>query len=213
MMKGYVLPYEKDHVLMERDYSQQEFRILAHYEDGPLLGEVPGQPAHGCPRCGARPDSGDDGHNPRPRPVKDVGFSLIYGMGLDELARKIERDRQGGEGAEGNVPERYARPEDLQNEDQARRPRQANRSSRGAGGSTTASRQSYNKKFKRWMTYEYKLINRLIQGSAADCTKEGTARYHELPERKRVGGLFLMTVHDSTVCSAAQEAGARPTAR
>jgi DNA polymerase I-like protein with 3'-5' exonuclease and polymerase domains len=200
MMKGYVLPYEKDHVLVERDYSQQEFRILAHYEDGPLLARYSADPrldVHDAARDLIREQTGTLLDR---RPVKDVGFSLIYGMGLDELARKIERDRKVAKELKGMYMNAMPGLKTLQDGIRAK-------VSAGEPIITWGGRQyyceppSYSKKFKRWMTYEYKLINRLIQGSAADCTKEGTARYKELPERKRVGGLFLMTVHDSTVCS------------
>jgi len=42
------------------------------------------------------------------------------------------------------------------------------------------------------MTFEYKLLNYLIQGSAADCTKEAIIRYM----RVRKDGMFLSQVYD-----------------
>ncbi len=39
-MRRYIVP-EQSHVLLNRDYSQQELRILAHYEDGFALARVP----------------------------------------------------------------------------------------------------------------------------------------------------------------------------
>jgi DNA polymerase I-like protein with 3'-5' exonuclease and polymerase domains len=201
MMKGYVLPYEKGHVLIERDYSQQEFRILAHYEDGPLLAkyrENPRMDVHDAARDLIQEMTGTLLDR---RPVKDVGFSLIYGMGNDELARKVERSKE--EARELKAMYLGAMP-GLKALQYSIKVKAAN----GEPIKTWGGREyfceppSYSKKFKRWMSYEYKLINRLIQGSAADCTKEGTARYEELPESRRGGGLFLMTVHDSTVNSA-----------
>jgi DNA polymerase I-like protein with 3'-5' exonuclease and polymerase domains len=41
-------------------------------------------------------------------------------------------------------------------------------------------------------TFEYKLLNYLIQGSAADCTKQALINYHALRQRSR----FMTTVHD-----------------
>jgi DNA polymerase I-like protein with 3'-5' exonuclease and polymerase domains len=201
MMKAYVLPYGKDDVLIERDYSQQEFRILAHYEDGPLLEKYrvnPTMDVHDAARDLIQEMTGTLLDR---RPVKDVGFSLIYGMGLDELARKVERTRQ--EAKELKAMYLGAMPglADLQKAIKAKVA--ANEPIVTWGGRQYfCEPPSYNKKFKRWMEYSYKLINRLIQGSAADATKEGTARWHELPESKRHGGRFLMTVHDSTVGSA-----------
>lgn len=201
MMKGYVLPYEKDHVLIERDYSQQEFRILAHYEDGQLLARYAADPrldVHDAARDLIAEMTGTVLDR---RPVKDVGFSLIYGMGTAELARKIETDEKGAKELKGMYLRAMPGLKDLQN---AIKMKVASKEPiiTWGGRQYFCEPPSYSKKFKRWMTYEYKLINRLIQGSAADCTKEGTARYHELPTIKKRGGLFLMTVHDSTVNSA-----------
>lgn len=201
MMKGYVLPFEDDDVLIERDYSQQEFRILAHYEDGPLMAkylENPFMDVHDGARDLIHQQTGTMLDR---RPVKDVGFSLIYGMGNDELARKIERDVKAAKELKAMYLNAMPGLKDLQRSIKES-------AAKGEPIVTWGGRQyhceepSYSKKFKRWMTYEYKLINRLIQGSAADCTKEGTARYHELPASKRHGGRFHMTVHDSTVNSA-----------
>jgi DNA polymerase I-like protein with 3'-5' exonuclease and polymerase domains len=47
-------------------------------------------------------------------------------------------------------------------------------------------------KYDRLMTFEYKLLNYLVQGSAADCTKEAIIRYHEMDREARM----LVTVHD-----------------
>ena len=201
MMKGYVLP-EKGHVLVERDYSQQEFRILAHFEDGALLQayrENPRMDVHDAARdlihdiLGIMLDR---------RPVKDVGFSLIYGMGLAELARKTETDLEQAKMFKGAYLQAMPGLKDLiWGLKQCAAEKQPI--------TTWGGRQYYCEKPRvvkgRLRTFEYKLINRLVQGSAADCTKEGTARYEELGDEGRRGGLFLMTVHDSTVSSVPKE--------
>jgi len=53
------------------------------------------------------------------------------------------------------------------------------------------------------MTYEYKLLNYLVQGSAADITKEAILRYHRHPKRT---GRFLVTVYDEINVSAKKAA-------
>jgi DNA polymerase I-like protein with 3'-5' exonuclease and polymerase domains len=201
MMKAYVLP-EKGHVLVERDYSQQEFRILAHFEDGALLAayeQNPRMDVHDAARdlihdiLGVMLDR---------RPVKDVGFSLIYGMGLAELARKTEVDLEQAKSFKGAYLKAMPGLRDLI---QGLKQRAAEKQPIVTWG----GRQYFCEKPRvvkgRLRTFEYKLINRLVQGSAADCTKEGTARYDELGEEGRRGGLFMMTVHDSTVSSVPKE--------
>ena len=51
----------------------------------------------------------------------------------------------------------------------------------------------YVKKFNRVIDFSYKILNYLIQGSAAECTKESLINYHEHPKRQ---GRLLLTVHD-----------------
>jgi DNA polymerase I-like protein with 3'-5' exonuclease and polymerase domains len=51
----------------------------------------------------------------------------------------------------------------------------------------------------RIIKFEYKMVNRLVQGSAADCTKEAIIRYHEAIEG--TDDLFMLQVHDQMACS------------
>jgi DNA polymerase I-like protein with 3'-5' exonuclease and polymerase domains len=52
-----------------------------------------------------------------------------------------------------------------------------------------------------YKSYEYKLLNYLIQGSAADCTKEAIIRWDE----NKGNGQFLCTVHDENDMQAPKE--------
>lgn len=198
MMKGYILP-EPGEILVERDYSQQEFRILAHFEDGALMAkylENPDLDVHDAARdlihgiLGIMLDR---------RPVKDVGFSLIYGMGLDELARKTEVSRDEAKGFKSAYLQAMPGLKDLIAglKEKARNKEPI---------ITWGKRQYFCERPRvvkgRLRTFEYKLINRLVQGSAADCTKQSLADYSELPEKKKFGASFKLTVHDSSVISA-----------
>lgn len=199
MMKKYILPDAPDEILIERDYSQQEFRILAHFEDGALLAqyqETPEMDVHDAARdlifnlLGIMLDR---------RPVKDVGFSIIYGMGLDELARKTETTREEAGGFKRAYLRAMPGLADLIKGIK-------HTALDGDPIITWGGRQYFVEEPRivdgRIREFFYKLINRLVQGSAADCTKESLARYSEMPARKRAGGKFKMTVHDSNVISA-----------
>jgi DNA polymerase I-like protein with 3'-5' exonuclease and polymerase domains len=52
------------------------------------------------------------------------------------------------------------------------------------------------------MTFDYKLMNYLIQGSAGDCTKEALIRYDEHPKRE---ARMLVSVHDEINSSMAKK--------
>lgn len=60
----------------------------------------------------------------------------------------------------------------------------------------------YDERFKRMMTYEYKLLNYLVQGSAADATKQAIINYHNHPKKR---GRFMVTVYDEINSSSASE--------
>ena len=51
-------------------------------------------------------------------------------------------------------------------------------------------------------TFEYKLLNYLIQGSSADCTKEAMIRFHETKDPETT---ILLNVHDELLCSTPRE--------
>jgi DNA polymerase-1 len=48
------------------------------------------------------------------------------------------------------------------------------------------------------LTYDYKMVNLLIQGSAADCTKESLIRYHA---NKNHAAKIVLNVHDQITVS------------
>ena len=60
----------------------------------------------------------------------------------------------------------------------------------------------YMEKRGRVVTFEYKLLNYLIQGSSADCTKEALIRY----DAAKKDGRFLLTVHDEINISVPKKA-------
>ena len=198
-LRDYIVPDTKHDVLLVRDYQQQEMRILAHFEDGALLAKYRADPTldvHNAARdliqemLGLRLDR---------RPVKDTGFGLVYGLGVAGLAKKIDTTTQ--EARELRNAYLRAMPGIKVLGDEMKRRAAANQSIRTWGG-----REYFCEAPKfidgRMRTFEYRLINILIQGSAADDTKEATARYWESRHDAPDGARFMMTVHDETVVNA-----------
>jgi DNA polymerase I-like protein with 3'-5' exonuclease and polymerase domains len=60
----------------------------------------------------------------------------------------------------------------------------------------------YSEKYGRDMTFEYKLLNYLMQGSGADVTKETIIRFDEAKKDSR----FIVTVYDEVNFSAPKKA-------
>jgi len=197
-MREYLLP-EINHRWVKRDFSSQEIRILAHFEDGPLMVAYCNNPfldPHTMAQnlieqitgvLYARPD------------VKITGFSIIYGAGVPGLAQQLKKPA--------------AVAFELRNAYFKAMPAAANLAastrSRGRSGGTirTWGGRHYpvepakliNGKLR---SFEYKLLNYLIQGSAGDQTKEVICNWHDI---KSQDTMFLATIHDEINASTPTE--------
>ena len=197
-MREYLLP-EAHHRWVKRDFSSQELRILAHFEDGPLMVAYCNDPfldPHTMAQnlieqitgtLYARPD------------VKITGFSIIYGAGVPGLAQQLKRPPA----VAFELREAYfkAMP--------AAANLAASTRSRGRSGGTirTWGGRHYPvepaKLIKGKMrSFEYKLLNYLIQGSAGDQTKEVICDWSDL---KDPDTMFLATIHDEINASVPTE--------
>ena len=198
-MRSYLLP-EPGHVWVKRDFSSQEIRILAHFEDGTLLAAYCTNPfldPHTMAQeliqqitkiLYARPD------------VKITGFSIIYGSGVPGLAQQLKRPRS----------EAYVLREAYFKAMPAAAQLAASTRRRGASGGTirTWGGRYYPveppKIIKgRLRTWEYKLLNYLIQGSAGDQTKQVLCDWWEM--YKSPDTVFMATIHDEINASVPEE--------
>ncbi len=191
-MRRYILP-DEEQIIVAADYNGQEMRLLAHFAEGraaEIYRDNPRADFHEIARDILRNEAGLD--FPRKK-VKIVGFSLIYGAGVKNLSEQLKMEDQIEEVR--RLKNMYLRSIPGLKEfidDVTSRP-----GVRTWGG--------------RWIPvdkpegtnwdFSYKLANHLIQGSAADQTKESIIVYHDLG----LSGRFLMTVHDENVLSSTPE--------
>jgi DNA polymerase-1 len=199
LMRRYCLP-DNGHVWIKRDFSSQEIRILAHFEDGSL-----------CEAYRANP--GLDPHQMAKdiifamiqvsyarKSIKITGFSIIYGSGVTGLSHQLGQPYD--EAARIKSAYLTAMPgiQELMDDVQGR-------ARAGLPIRTWGGRLYYTEPPKiiegRLRSFEYKLLNYLIQGSAADQTKEACIDWEE---NKLPGSIFLATVHDEINGSAPREA-------
>lgn len=175
-LRTYVLADDpKIQVINHRDYSQQEFRILAHYEDGPLLARYQADPNIDMHDTATEMINELTGLGLDRRPVKDIGFGLIYGMGLDKTAKKTGQDVATTKMLRANYMKAIPGLPELQKEIKARC--KAGEPIRTWGGRVYyVEEPKYVEKFGRMMEFDYKMLNVLVQGSAGDCTKEAMIR-------------------------------------
>jgi hypothetical protein len=200
LVRRYVLA-DRDSYFCHRDYNQQELRIAAHFEDGPLMEAYQKDlrmDVHDFVRGLIAQIVGREW--PR-RPVKITNFRKIYGGGAPAIAQGIGCSLQEGQQLKAAHEKALPGLKDLEKQIKYR-------SDCGEPLVTWGGREyyveppGYNKKYGRDMTYEYKLINYLVQGSAADATKEAILRYHRHP---RKAGRFLVTVYDENNVSSPPE--------
>lgn len=108
MVRGLFIPDEGHHAWRKYDYSQIEYRFLIHFAVGPGSEDVrrrfnanPDTDYHEMALDLVAPQAGWDISTPALRkkhrkPVKNINFGLIYGMGVDKLSGDLGLTRQEG---------------------------------------------------------------------------------------------------------------------
>ena len=209
-LKGVVvtLPWMRDFIiagpkrrLMSRDYAQQELRILAHFMEGEVLRiyrENPSIDFHqmatdGLNRLLSLPQA-----QAYPRKiVKAIVLAIIYARGIPALAAQLSIPIEEAKKLRKAIKELFPGVKRL--EDTLRRRAALEQPARTWGGRVFYCEPPvYLEKYDRWRTFEYKMINTLIQGSAADNTKEAMIRYDETAK----DGCLDIQVHDELLGSA-----------
>lgn len=196
MMRKYLMP-DKGCVWGHRDYSQQELRILAHFEDGELRESYLRDPKldiHGIVDRTIQEIL--NLFFPRTK-VKGLVFQKIYGGGIPAICNVLGCDVATAKKVIAAMMVALPGYKLLEADIKAtvkETPTHPSEPIYTWGGREYKVRSAgWSKKFKRHMTYEYLLLNYLIQGSAADCTMQALINYHNHPKRE---ARFLVTVHD-----------------
>ena len=194
-LRRYCLP-EEGHVWLKRDFSSQEIRILAHFEDGKLCEAFRANPELDVHQMARELINGLTGIMYARKDVKITGFSIIYGTGVTGLSLQLGK----GYSEAFQIKEAYLEVlpgvrtlmQDVQRRGRSGQPIR-----------TWGGRIYYAEPPKvvngRLMDFAYKLLNYLIQGSAADQTKESICDWNDA---RKWSDIFLATVHDEINISA-----------
>ncbi len=197
LCRSYVIPYTPDHVLLDRDYSQQELRLLGYYEGGPLYESYMADvwlDVHDKTRVlileilGMAYDRS---------PVKNTNFGIIYGQGSSSLAVKNNISIEESKQLYNAILEVFPGIGELQ-ADMKDRAKHDEPIRTWGGREYYCEEEKYVEKFQRVMSFDYKLLNLLIQGGAADATKEAAIRYCDA---KPADDYFMLNVHDQFTSS------------
>lgn len=201
--KDYVKPRRRGGALLQRDYSQQELRILAYFEQGPLRQAYLENPRVDLHEHARVMINNMLNTNYDRKPIKNTSFGILYGMGIALLAERLGLDITTSKklkqayleiypglrqliknlkaAADDGLPiwtwggRRYFVEPPLTKEVEVRR-----------FGSSESELIT-----KVVRSFEYKLLNYLIQGSAADNSKDSLILLD-----KECDAELLLTVHD-----------------
>ena len=202
MVRSYVVPFE-GHVFVDRDYSQQEPRILAHFDGGQLMETYLANPwvdFHDY----AKAELEKMGKFYDRKPVKNTNLGLIYGMGVGKLAERNGMSVEESSELKKAILQLYPGLKAMYKDMKIRA--KSNTPIRTWGG-----REYYCEPPRlvdgRIREFDYKLVNVLIQGSAADCTKQAIIRTDEAitATGHQDDWFILLNVHDQITESVPKE--------
>lgn len=193
-MRKFLLP-EEGCFWLKRDYAGQELRIAANYEEGPLLEAYKANPdldPHQMTKERIYELLNKDFSR---KNTKITGFQIIYGGGANAISLKIGCTyEQGVEFKEAYFAAMPGIKELSQDTNQ--------RGRQGLPIVTWGGRVYFKEPPKlikgRMVDFSYKLLNYLIQGSAADQTKDAIIRWDD----EKPNALFLVQVYDELGLSA-----------
>lgn len=182
-------------ILIKRDFSGQEIRVLAHYAEGKLLQayiENPSLDPHAYVHSMILERSG---RNLGRTPTKVINFLKIYGGGPTNLAGLLGLSLEQAKEFFIAYDEAFPEPKQLI--------RDVEKLARSGKLIRTWGGRSYDVEIlPDGRKMYYKLVNVLIQGSSADMTKEAMIRFYNHPDR--FGSIF-MQVHDEIVVETDEE--------
>jgi DNA polymerase-1 len=209
-IRKFIIP-EPGYVLLRRDYSQQELRILAHFEAGALMAAYAKNPRldmHAWVQDMIRSTTGLSLSRDI---VKTTGFSILYGSGIAGISRRLkvpyEDARKIRDAYLAALPGIRTVQDELSALEHSGgeywtwgdRPYKIERSTEIVPASEWGPEHEVTKSFA------YKALNYLIQGSAADCTKQAMLNY----DRTREYGRCVLSVHDEIVIEVPKAHAAR----
>lgn len=187
LMRRYVLPDSPGQILLCADFNGQEMRLLAHFAEGRLAEIYNSDPSADIHQVAAHIVSEIMGVTMKRKDVKITGFSMIYGSGIKHLAETLAVDYPVAK----NIRDAYFKGMPGLREF-------LNDVSERSAVRTWGGRIIPVEPPREGWSFGYKLANHLIQGTAADQTKESILRYTAL---RGTYDSFYATVHDENVIS------------
>lgn len=194
-VRKFIVADNSNSVLCDRDFNQQELRVLANFEGGAMRDAYLENPRLDLHDYAMVLIAQHTGLKLTRKVVKTIAFGLLYGMGAAKLAQRLGVTIQEAQAAKDAYLNTFPGVKQLMDDLKYR--------GRTNDYMTTwGGRQYYAEPARmingRMRDFSYKLINYLIQGSSADITKEAVLRYEDTKQDSRL----LLTVHDEVMICA-----------
>jgi len=192
-VRCYVAPFPGE-VLIDRDFAAQEPRIMAHFDGGRILEMYKADPWMDF-HSTVQKLLADAGLHYERKKVKGTSLGIMYGQGVGLLAERLDLEVEEARKLKNAILGILVGLREMYQE--AKKRAAENRPVTTWGG-----REYYCEPPRivdgRFRQFDYKLVNVLIQGSAADATKEAIVRY---VATKPKGHRLLLNVHDQLTAS------------
>jgi DNA polymerase I-like protein with 3'-5' exonuclease and polymerase domains len=204
LLRELILPDSPKHWFAVIDQNQQEVRTLAHFENDHLKRAYLSTPRLDVHSFVQKEITKLLSMQIERTPVKTLLFGYMFGQGVPAMAEALRRPvseiHQLRKAQMAALPGLRTLDRELKAKGRADNALRAKglpleNHIRTWGGRTYYVEESSPdpEDGERMRSWEYKLLNTLIQGSAADLTKEVLVRYHVHPQRR---GRLICAVHD-----------------
>lgn len=196
-LRDFFLPDEGS-VLIATDYNQQEVRLLGHFEEGLLTKAYNDDPKLDVHTFIQQLIKKITGVEYARKSIKILVFGMIYGMGVNKLALAIGEPVAVAKAIRDAMFEAIPGIRKLMRQLQELETRKLPLRTWGGREYYTEDPIIFNGSV---INFGYKNLNTLIQGSAADVTKQGMINVHEQVPQARIA----IQVHDELICMAPNE--------
>ncbi len=193
------IPVDKDHIILDADYSQIELRIMAHLSEDPALLQAfqDEKDIHRETASRVFGVSMEEVSDDMRRRAKEVNFGIMYGMGVYGLASRLDIPQEEAEEFIQNYFASYPKIQEYMHASQGR--------AREQGYVTTMlNRRRYlpeihsdNRRVREFA--ERNAINTPIQGTAADMIKVAMINVHNRMKAEKLSSKMIIQVHDELV--------------
>jgi len=199
LIRSFILP-DEGHKLVACDFNAQELRIFAHFEGGNLMKQYQADARADLHTYAAKMMTEASGREVTRTYSKGVSFAILYGAGPKKISEMLEVDYEmaktlmdsyttavapGLKSMQATMKTRYKLGQPIK-----------------TIGGRLVKMEPAKVIYGRLREFDYKGVNLLIQGSAADQAKAAMLLF----QKTRQGSRLLLSVHDELVISAPIEA-------